>query len=51
MSEWEKEVARQEVSFREESSKIKGCGNLREDFYSKFKPKNKGFGAGTWLRK
>ncbi|MBE5950548.1 MAG: hypothetical protein E7260_03020 [Lachnospiraceae bacterium] len=44
---WEKEDAgenermpRQQVAFGEKSRKIKGCGSLREDFYTKFKPKN-----------
>ena len=34
----------QEVTFLEECRKIKGCGSLREDFYTKFKPKKCGFG-------
>ena len=42
-------MARQEVAFSEECRKIKDFGSLREDFYTKFKPKNKGFGAVTWL--
>ena len=33
-------MARQQVAFLEEYRKIKGCGSLREDFYTKFKPKN-----------
>ena len=33
-------VSRQEIAFREECRKIKGFGSLREDFYTKFKPKN-----------
>ena len=32
-------LSRQEVAFREECRKIKGCGSLREDFYTRFKPK------------
>lgn len=33
-------LSRQQVAFMEECRKIKGCGSLREDFYTKFKPKN-----------
>ena len=33
-------MPRQQVAFREKVSKIKGCGSLREDFYTKFKPEN-----------
>ena len=33
-------LPRQQVAFREECRKIKGCGSLKEDFYTKFKPKN-----------
>ena len=33
-------LARQEVAFLKKSRKIKGCGSLREDFYTRFKPKN-----------
>ena len=36
--------SRQEVAFREECRKIKGCGSLRVDFYTRFKPKNKDLG-------
>ena len=43
-------MSRQEVAFSEECRKIKGCGSLREDFYTKFKPENCGIGAVTWLR-
>jgi len=43
--------SRQEVAFLKECRKIKGFGSLREDFYTKFKPENKGFGAVTWWRK
>ena len=42
-------LSRQKVAFLEKCRKIKGCGILREDFYTKFKPKNLGFGAVTWL--
>ena len=42
---------RQEVAFLEECRKINGCGSLAGDFYTRFKPKNKGFGAVTWLEK
>ena len=41
-------MSRQEVAFLKKSRKIKGFGSMREDFYTKFKPKNKGFGAVTW---
>ena len=30
------EMARQQVAFREECRKIKGCGSFKEDFYTKF---------------
>lgn len=30
----------QQVAFPEKCRKIKGFGSLREDFYTKFKPKN-----------
>ena len=43
-------MSRQEVAFSEECREIKGPGSLREDFYTKFKPKNKGFGAVTWWK-
>jgi len=33
-------MSRQEVAFSEEYRKIRGYGSLREDFYTKFKPKN-----------
>ncbi len=33
-------MSRQEVAFAEECRKIKGCGSLREDYYTKFKPEN-----------
>jgi len=42
-------MPRQEVAFLKERRKIKGCGSLKEDFYTKFKPENLGFGAVTWL--
>ena len=41
-------LPRQQVAFLEECRKIRGCESLREDFYTRFKPKNKGFGAVTW---
>lgn len=31
-------MSRQQVAFLEKCWKIKGCGSLREDFYTKFKP-------------
>ena len=34
------EMTRQEVAFSRKCRKIKGCGSLREDFYTKFKPEN-----------
>ena len=37
-------LTRQQVAFREECRKIKGCGSLREDFYTKFKPEKKDLG-------
>jgi len=33
------EISRQEVTFLRRCRKIKGFGSLREDFYTKFKPK------------
>ena len=33
-------LARQEVAFFEKAREIKGCGSLKRDFYTKFKPKN-----------
>lgn len=33
-------MSRQEVAFLEKCSKIRGYGSLREDLYTKFKPKN-----------
>ena len=32
-------LPRQEVAFLKEARKTKGCGSLREDFYTKFRPK------------
>jgi len=43
-------MPRQQVAFGEKSRKIKGCGSLREDFYTKFKPEVND-GAGAWLKK
>lgn len=31
-------VPRQQVAFLKKCRKIKGCGSLEEDFYTKFKP-------------
>ena len=45
----EEKVSRQEVAFWEECRKIKGCGSLEEDFYTRFIPIFKDFGAVTWL--
>ena len=41
--EWQGEndienLPRQQVAFLEKSWKIKGCGSLREDFYTRFIP-------------
>lgn len=33
-------VSRQQVAFLKECRKIKGCGSLRKDFYTKYKPEN-----------
>jgi len=44
-------MSRQQIAFLEECRKIKGCGSLREDFYTKFKSKKSGFGAVTWWKK
>lgn len=41
-------LTRQEVAFSEECRKIKGYGSLEGNFYTRFKPENKGFGAVTW---
>ena len=38
------DLPRQQVAFREKARKIKGCGSLNEDFYTKFKPIFKDFG-------
>ena len=48
---WFGEVPRQQVAFMRKCRKIKGCGSLREDFYTRFIPENDGFGAVTWSRK
>jgi len=34
-------MLRQQVDFMEKCGEIKCCGILREDFYTKFKPKGK----------
>lgn len=44
-------MPRQEVAFGEKARKIKGCGSLEGDFYTKFKPENKGFGVVAWRKK
>ena len=41
-------MPRQQVAFREKSRKIKGCGILKRDFYTRFIPNFSGFGAVTW---
>ena len=38
-------MPRQEVAFSEERRKIKGCGSLREDFYTRFIPIFKDLGC------
>ena len=43
-------LSRQEVALLKECRKIKGCGSLREDFYTRFKPEVND-GAGAWLKK
>jgi len=45
------QMTRQEVAFSEECRRIKGCGSLKVDFYTRFKPENKGFWAVTWWKK
>lgn len=42
-------LSRQEVAFREECRKIKGFGSLKRNFYTRFIPIFKNFGAVTWL--
>ena len=37
-------MTRQQVAFQGECRKNKGLGSLRVDFYTRFKPKNKGLG-------
>ena len=32
------DLPRQQVAFRKECRKIKGCGSLEEEFYTRFKP-------------
>ena len=42
LNSWWKKVGlpRQEVAFWEKGRKIKACGSLREDFYTRFIPEN-----------
>ena len=42
-------LSRQQVAFLEKCRKIKGCGSLKVDFYTRFIPNFSGFGAVTWL--
>lgn len=42
-------LSRQEVAFLKDVQKIKGCGILKRDFYTRFIPNFSGFGAVTWL--
>lgn len=44
-------LPRQQFAFLEECRKIKGCGSLEEDFYTRFIPNFSGFGAVTWRKK
>ena len=44
-------LPRQEVAFGKKVRKIKGCGSLREDFYTRFKQKKCGFGLWHGLLK
>lgn len=44
-------LSRQQVAILKEWLKIRGCGSLKEDFYTRFIPENDGFGAVTWLKK
>ena len=38
-------MPRQQCAFQKKVSKIKGCGILRADFYTRFIPENYGFGV------
>ena len=42
--EYKSDIPRQQVAFSEECRKIKGCGSLKEDFYTRFIPIFKDFG-------
>ena len=44
-------LSRQEVAFSKESSKYAGCGILKRNFYTRFIPIFKDFGAVTWWKK
>ena len=39
----EGDLPRQQVAFRKKVSKIKGCGILKRNFYTRFIPENYGF--------
>ena len=41
-------VSRQQCVFSKESSKYAGCGILKRNFYTRFIPIFKDFGAVTW---
>lgn len=41
-------LPRQEVAFLKKTREIGGCGSLKVDFYTKFKPELCRFGAVTW---
>ena len=49
MLEYTKKMERQEVVFLKKYRKIKKLGSLRQNFYTKFKPKECGFWDVTWL--
>lgn len=42
-------LSRQQCAFSKESSKYAGCGILKRNFYTRFIPIFKDFGAVTWL--
>ena len=47
----ERVVPRQQCAFSKESSKYAGCEILKRNFYTRFKPENKGFWAVTWWKR
>lgn len=44
-------MPRQQVAFREKAREIKDCGDLKEDFYTRFKTDFNGFWVVTWREK